>query len=118
MVPHARLLVLPLLLTGTIALTACGSSDEDKVQDKAEQLQKDIQSGKLSPDEIAERSKELLNDPAVKEQVEKATEQLKKASPEEIQKQLKESGVDTEELERKAKELREQLGDVTVPTTP
>lgn len=115
------LTVAPLLVTAALGLAACGGdSTEDKakdLQEKSGQLQKDIESGKLSPDEIAERTKDLANDPAVKEQLEKARKELEKMDPDDIQKQLKDSGVDTKELDQKLKDLEEQTKELTVPSS-
>ncbi|WP_210495680.1 hypothetical protein [Patulibacter sp. SYSU D01012] len=115
------LTVAPLLVTAALGLAACGGdSSEDKAKDleqKSEQLQKDIQSGKLSPDEIAERTKELANDPAVKEQLEKARKELEKMDPDDIQKQLKDSGVDTDKLNEQLEELEQQRKELTVPSS-
>ncbi|MGX6448575.1 hypothetical protein ACVU7I_10985 [Patulibacter sp. S7RM1-6] len=119
-----RLAVLPLVLTAALGLAACGGdSDEDRAQDlqeKSQRLQEDIRSGDLSADEIAERTKELANDPAVKEQLEKLGEEMKKVDPEELEQRtkdaLKQADANSEQIEEKLRELREQTKDLTVPS--
>ncbi|WP_320670632.1 hypothetical protein [Patulibacter defluvii] len=129
-----RLLALPLLLTAALGVTACGQSDEDKAKEKAEQFQKDVQSGKLSPQQIQDRTKEMLNDPEIRKQIDKlggnvpsaddlkkqldslpSSEELKKQldnipNADEIKKQLEQSGVDTGDVEKRLEELKKQVG--------
>lgn len=119
-----RLLALPLLLTAALGMTACGGNAEDDAKQKAEQFQKDVQSGKLSPDEIQKRAKDLLDDPEIKKQYEKMKDQFDKLpssddikkqldqipSSDEIKKQLEKSGVSSDDVQKQLDDLKNQIG--------